>query len=201
MSELGPAATGYPTELERELLLRDGTRLHVRPIREEDAPRLIAFHERLSAHTAYQRFFTVMRRLPVDWARYLTTVDYHLRLALIAESGHPEGPELIAVARYESTNLLGTAEVAFVVMDGWQGKGIGTALLGDLLAAGEARGIRQFRAWVLADNARMLDMLFRFTDVHERRMSSGVVELSFTRRRPSPDAAAAPPDKPSAHHG
>lgn len=198
MSETGALPAGYPRELERELVLRDGARLHVRPIRVEDAPRLMAFHERLSAHTAYQRFFTVMRRLPVDWARFLATVDYHYRLALIAESGYPETPELIAVARYESTNLLGTAEVAFVVMDGWQGRGIGTALLGDLLAAGEARGIRQFRAWVLADNARMLDMLIRFTDVQERRVSSGVVELSFTRRR---EPAGAPREKAAPHQG
>ena len=199
MSELGTPPTGYPRELERELVLRDGARLHLRPIRVEDAPRLMAFHERLSAHTAYQRFFTVMRRLPVDWARFLATVDYHYRLALIAESGYPDAPELVAVARYESTdNRLGIAEVAFVVMDGWQGKGIGTALLGDLLAAGEARGIRQFRAWVLADNARMLDMLTRFTDVRERHVSAGVVELSFTRRREATDAVR---ERPGPHPG
>ncbi len=172
----------YPADLEREIALSDGTRLRLRPIRPDDAPRLVEHYARLSAHSAYQRFFTVMKRLPPDWARFLAEVDYRRRLALVAERGPREAPELIAVARYEPTDRADTAEVAFVVMDGWQGKGIGTALLGDLLAAAEARGIRRFCAWVLADNAKMLDLLHRFTDVQERKLESGVVELIFTRR-------------------
>jgi RimJ/RimL family protein N-acetyltransferase len=191
MSEPGAAASpSYPADLEREIALWDGTPLRLRPIRPDDAPRLVEHYARLSAHSAYQRFFTLMRRLPPDWARFLAEVDYRRRLALVVERGPREAPELIAVARYEPTDRPDTAEVAFVVMDGWQGKGIGTALLGDLLAAAEARGIRRFRAWVLADNPRMLDLLDRFTDVQERKLESGVVELTFTRRRTT-----------AAHHG
>jgi RimJ/RimL family protein N-acetyltransferase len=181
-----PAA--YPAELEREIILWDGTHLRLRPIRPDDAPRLIEHYSRLSAHSAYQRFFTVLRRLPPDWARFLAEVDYRSRLALVVERGPREAPELIAVARYELTARPDTAEVAFVVLDGWQGKGIGTTLLGDLLAAADARGIRRFSAWVLADNARMLDLLNRFTDVQQRTLAAGVVELTFTRR-PSGEAA------------
>jgi RimJ/RimL family protein N-acetyltransferase len=181
MSET-PAVAGYPVELERDVALSDGTRLRLRPIRPDDAPRLVEYYGRLSAHTAYQRFFTVMKRLPPDWARLLADVDYRRRLALVAERGPREAPELIAVARYEPTDREDTAEVAFVVMDGWQGKGLGTILLGDLLGAAAARGIRRFRAWVLADNARMLDMLNRFTRVLDRRVDAGIVELIFERR-------------------
>jgi RimJ/RimL family protein N-acetyltransferase len=172
----------YPGDLEREIALWDGTRLRLRPIRPDDAPRLVEHYARLSAHSAYQRFFAAMRRLPPDWARFLAEVDYRRRFALVVERGPREAPELIAVARYEPTDRPDTAEVAFVVLDGWQGKGIGTALLGDLLAAAEARGVRRFRAWVLADNTRMLDLLDRFTDVKERKTESGVVDLTFTRR-------------------
>jgi len=172
----------YPKELERDIELRDGTRLHVRPIRSSDAPRLIEHYGRLSTHSAYQRFFTVMKRLPPDWARILADVDYRRRLALIAEGGPADEPELIAVARYEPTDSEDTAEVAFAVLDDWQGKGIGVVLLKDLLAAAAARGIRQFRAYVLADNTRMLDLLRRFTDIKESKLESGVVELLFTRR-------------------
>jgi RimJ/RimL family protein N-acetyltransferase len=172
----------YPAELERDIELRDGTRLHLRPIRGSDAPRLIEHYRRLSAHSAYQRFFTVMKRLSPDWARILAEVDYRRRLALIAEGGPADAPELIAVARYEPTEREDTVEVAFVVLDAWQGRGIGVVLLQELLAAAEARGIRQFRAYVLADNARMLDLLHRFTDVKASRLDSGVVELLFTRR-------------------
>lgn len=183
MSEPGAVTPpAYPADLEREIALWDGTRLRLRPIRPDDAPRLVEHYARLSAHSAYQRFFSVMKRLPPDWARFLAEVDYRRRLALVVERGPREAPELIAVARYEPTDRPDTAEVAFVVLDGWQGKGIGTALLGDLLAAAEARGVRRFRAWVLADNTRMLDLLDRFTDVKQRKIESGVVELTFSRR-------------------
>jgi RimJ/RimL family protein N-acetyltransferase len=180
-----PAA--YPRELERTATLRDGTAIRIRPIRPEDAPRLIEFYDRLSRHSAYQRFFTVMKRLPPDWARMLATVDYHRRLALVAEVGEATPPELVAVARYEPAGEPGAAEVAFVVQDAWQNRGVGTILLGDLLRAAGARGIRRFTAYVLADNMRMLDMLSRFTDVQARKVESAVVELAFRAR---PDGGA-----------
>lgn len=179
-------AEGYPRELERDITLKDGTGLHLRPIRPEDAPRLIGFYDHLSRHTAYQRFFTIMKRLPPDWARMLATVDYQRRLAIVAEHGPKEGRELVAVARYEPTDDPETAEVAFVVQDGFQGRGLGGLLLHHLLEAAHARGIRRFRAYVLGDNARMLDLLTRFTDVVEHSLDTGVVSLLFRRRTPAP---------------
>src|SRR5262245_47602972 len=131
MTELLPLS--YPHELEHEVVLPDGARLTIRPIRPEDAPRLMEFHERLSRHTAYQRFFTVMKRLPPDWAHFPANVDYRRRLALVVER---EPGELVAVARYEPTNHDDTAELAFVVQDGWQDRGLGTILLADLLRGG-----------------------------------------------------------------
>jgi RimJ/RimL family protein N-acetyltransferase len=179
---MGAPMAAYPEELEREIVLRDGARLHLRPIRPEDQDRLVAFYDRLSRHTAYQRFFSVMKRLPPDWAHLLANVDYQRRLALLAEHGPPDAPELVGVARYEPTDREDTAEIAFVIQDGWQNRGLGTILLDELLAAAEARGIRRFRAWVLASNARMIDLLMRYTDVRERRTESGVTELLLTRR-------------------
>ncbi|HEY7868168.1 MAG TPA: GNAT family N-acetyltransferase [Methylomirabilota bacterium] len=175
----------YPKELEREIQLRDGARLRLRPIRSDDQERLIAFYDGLSRYTAYQRFFTVMKRLPPDWAHLLANVDYQRRLALIAEHGPAEAPELVGVARYEPTGHADTAEVAFVIQDAWQNRGLGTILLDALLEAAEARGIERFRAWVLAGNARMIDLLARFTDVRERRTDSGVTELVFRRKAPA----------------
>ena len=177
----------YPRELERDITLNDGTELRLRPIRPEDAPRLIEFYDRLSRHTLYQRFFSIMKRLPPDWARLLATVDYRRRLALVVERGPAEAPELLAVARYEPTDDPGTAEVAFVVQDGFQGRGLGVVLLNRLLEAGEARGIRRFRAYVLADNSRMLDLLARFTDIRERRVEGGVADIVFERRPAAPE--------------
>jgi RimJ/RimL family protein N-acetyltransferase len=175
----------YPEDLERDVTLRDGARLRLRPIRPEDQDRLIAFHERLSRYTAYQRFFAAMRRLPPDWARWLANVDYERRLALIAEHGPPGAAELVGVARYEPTDRPDTAEIAFVILDGWQDRGLGTLLLDALLAAAAARGITRFRAHVLATNSRMIDLLVRFTDVQERRTEAGVTTLLLARRAPS----------------
>ena len=175
-------AAPYPKELERDVSLKDGTRVRLRPIRPDDAPRLQALYDRLSRHTAYQRFFTVMKRLPPDWARFLATVDYRRRLALIVEFETVSGFDLIAVGRYEPTDEPDTAEVAFVVQDGWQGKGLGTLLFQEVLRAATARGVRRFRAWVLADNRRMLDLIARFGTVKERKTEQGVTELLFEPR-------------------
>jgi RimJ/RimL family protein N-acetyltransferase len=183
-----PSPAG-PPELDREVVLRDGARVRIRPIRPDDAPRLIDLYGRLSRDTRYQRFFTVMQRLPPDWARFLATVDYRTRFALVVERpaagcGGAGADALVGVARYEPTSEPGVAEVAFVVEDAWQGRGLGTLLLGELLRAAAANGITAFRAWVLADNRRMLDLLTRFTDVVERRLERGVVELRFRRAPP-----------------
>ena len=181
MTEVGhDAPVPYPAELERELVLQDGTRLRLRPIRPDDEQRLVDLYDRLSGHTAYQRFFTAMKRLPPDWVHILANVDYRRRLALVVE--HAPSGELVAVARYEPTDREDTAEIAFVVQDGWQNRGLGTVLLGDLLAAAEARGIRRFRAYVLADNKRMIDLLIRFTDIVEHKTESGVTSFVCARR-------------------
>lgn len=153
----------------------------MRPIRADDAPRLVALYDHLSGDTRYQRFFSVMQRLPPDWARFLANVDYESRLALVVES--PDDHDtLIAVARYEPAGEPGVAEVAFLVQDGWQDRGVGTVLFSELLAAAELNGIRRFRAWVLADNRRMLDLISRFGAVSRREIDHRVFELSFTPR-------------------
>ena len=166
---------------DRAMALRDGTLARMRPIRTDDAARLVALYDHLSRDTRHHRFFSVMQRLPPDWARFLANVDYESRLALVVES--PDDPDtLIAVARYEPAGEPGVAEVAFVVQDGWQDRGVGTVLFGALLAAAELNGIRRFRAWVLADNRRMLDLITRFGQVSQREIDQAVIELTFTAR-------------------
>jgi GNAT superfamily N-acetyltransferase len=172
----------YPAELERELTLRDGSVVRIRPIRPDDAPRLQELHGRLSQQTAYQRFFTVVKRLPPDWARVLATVDYRRRLALVVEACASAEPELIAVGRYDATDEPETVEVAFVVQDNWQNRGLGTILFDAILRAAAARSYRRFRAYVLADNRRMLDLITRFTRVESRTTEQSVTELVFTLR-------------------
>jgi L-amino acid N-acyltransferase YncA len=183
------ADADFLKSFDREITVSSGARVRIRPIRPDDEPRLVELYGRLSRHTAYQRFFSVMRRLPPDWAHFLANVDHATRFALVVERETVSGVELVAVARYEPTAEPGTVEVAFVVLDGWQGQGLGTLLLRDLLRAAEASGHHRFRAWVLADNRRMLDLLARHTDIHRRAVAQGVVELDFTARTPPPREA------------
>jgi len=171
---------GYPIELERKITLRDGSVVSIRPILPDDAARLQELHGRLSRDSAYQRFFAIVKRLPPDWARILATVDYRQRLALIVEAPSGSGPELIAVGRYDAVGEPDTAEVAFVVQDSWQNRGLGTMLFEEILHAAAARSYRRFRAFVLADNRRMLDLITRLTRVESRASEQGVTELVFT---------------------
>jgi acetyltransferase len=169
--------------------LPDGAAVTLRPIHPGDGPALTALYDRLSPQTAYQRFFTVMRRLPPDWAHILSNVDYDRRMAIVAI-----GPEntLIGVARYAHDARLQEAEIAIVVEDRWQGRGLGRHLLTELIGYAQGKGIRRFRAYVLADNRRMLDLLERVTAIRDRRLEAGVVSLALAPRGDSGSAAATP---------
>ncbi|MBI3030334.1 MAG: GNAT family N-acetyltransferase [Candidatus Rokubacteria bacterium] len=156
----------------------------IRPIRPEDESELTALYARLSPETAYQRFFTVMARLPPDWARILANVDYDKRMAIVAVA---PGGQVIAVARYDHDDQAKEAEIALVVQDDWQGKGLGTILMKDLLAYAATKGIRRFRAYVLGDNRRMLDLLARTTQILERYTERGITSLLLA---PLPPAEA-----------
>src|SRR6266540_2059183 len=154
-----PSPAPYPTELVRAVVLKNGAHVRIRPIRPDDEPRLVDLYGRLSRYTVYQRFFTVMRRLPPDWAHFFANVDYRRRLALVAERDTPAGVELVGVGRYEHGEET------------------------DVLRAGVARGIHRFRAFTLADNYRMLRLLSELTDVRERKTEDGVTAVLFEPRR------------------
>jgi len=174
-------ALDVATRFQREVTLRDGTRVRMRPVRPDDEPRLVELYDHLSQDSRYQRFFSVMRRLPPDWAHFLANVDYIRRFALVVEA--PGDPDtLIAVARYESTSQPDSAEVAFAVQDAWQNRGLGTVLFRELLEAARGNGIRRFCAWVLGNNRRMLDLIVRLGKIQQRSFAQGVVELTFTAR-------------------
>ena len=191
----GPVGRARPM---KPVMLTDGTPVTLRHIRPEDESALTALYERLSPESSYQRFFTVMRRLPPDWAHILANVDYDRRMAIVALG--PAG-ELIGVARYVYDERAQEAEIAIVIEDRWQGRGVGTRLLGELVGYAEGRGIRRFRAYVLADNLRMLKLIRRGTRILDRKLDSGVVSLllaPLAHPEPAvdPGGAAVPPTAP-----
>ena len=170
----------WPTD--RLLPRSPASDLRVRPIRPDDEPRLVALFHRLSPRSVYQRFFAPRTWLPAEWYRAFANVDYQRRFALVAEHDTGEGTELVGVARYEPSDVPDTAEIALVVDDAWQGRGLGRELLDRLIDEAEARGIRRFRADVLGENRPMLALLAHETSIESRRMNNGVIEIEFTRR-------------------
>jgi GNAT superfamily N-acetyltransferase len=151
---VGAAPTPYPRHLERDVVSDAGTLYHLRPIRPDDAPRLIAFHRHLGARSVYLRFFSFHSELSAEEAEHFVRVDHVNRLALVAEL---DG-RLIAVGRFESGPGETEAEVAFVVSDEFQHHGIGSVLLDELAGAARARGIVSFRADTLTENRAMLNV-------------------------------------------
>ena len=166
---------GYPAGWEADVAVADGGVVHVRPIRPDDRDRLAEFHLRLSERTVYLRYFAPHPELSDRDLDRLTRVDHRDRVALVDLLGD----DLIAVGRYDRIDGTRDAEVAFVVDDAQQGRGIGSLLLEHLAAAARERGIQRFVAEVLAENSRMVRVFRDAGYTAEYAYDSGVVELSF----------------------
>jgi GNAT superfamily N-acetyltransferase len=159
-----------------QVTLRSGDRVLVRPIRPDDKRTLLNAYERLSPESRYSRFFSAAPKLRAGQVRYLTEVDHHTHEALVAVD--PRSNEGLGVARFvRSPDYPAVAEIAVAVIDDWQGRGLGTALLDGLTARAREEGVERFSAVVLAENRPMLDLLEGLGDVEVTGRDRGVVEL------------------------
>ncbi|MEA3056132.1 MAG: hypothetical protein QOD30_1564 [Actinomycetota bacterium] len=177
---------GYPSHWETDAVLADGGAIHIRPITPDDADRLVDLHGRLSDRTIYYRFFSPRPRLsPRDVQRF-TNVDYVDRVALVGMLDD----HLVGVARYDRVPGTGEAEVAFVVADEHQGRGIATLLLEHLAAAARERGVTAFFAETLPDN-RAMQSVFKQAGWQSRaKFADGIIRVEFAIS-PTPEAIAA----------
>ncbi|WP_189780631.1 bifunctional acetate--CoA ligase family protein/GNAT family N-acetyltransferase [Streptomyces capitiformicae] len=191
----------YPAHWEADVVLRDGGTARIRPITADDAERLVSFYEQVSDESKYYRFFAPYPRLSAKDVHRFTHHDFVDRVGLAATVGG----EFIATVRYDrigadgmpasapahpspTTALAGErsalapsglAEVAFLVQDAHQGRGVASALLEHIAAVARERGIRRFAAEVLPANTKMIKV---FTDAgyqQKRSFEDGVVRLEF----------------------
>ncbi|MFF9394145.1 bifunctional acetate--CoA ligase family protein/GNAT family N-acetyltransferase [Streptomyces griseoluteus] len=173
----------YPAHWEADVVLRDGGTARIRPITADDADRLVSFYEQVSDESKYYRFFAPYPRLSAKDVHRFTHHDFVDRVGLAATVGG----EFIATVRYDRIGADGMAasapadeaEVAFLVQDAHQGRGVASALLEHIAAVARERGIRRFAAEVLPANTKMIKV---FTDAgytQKRSFEDGVVRLEF----------------------
>jgi ribosomal protein S18 acetylase RimI-like enzyme len=171
------AVTGFePTILD----LRDGSKVHVRPIVPEDEPLLHEAVAAMSERTVYFRFFSPLKRMPDALAHRLAVVDYHDRFAVVGTTHRPNGKErIVGVARYDRVAGTNVAETAVAVIDEFQRRGLGSALLTILAKVARDQGIKTFSLIVLPENQQMLGMLRKMGWIHQAKLSGGVYEITF----------------------
>ncbi len=163
-----------PSELRTTMLLDDGTQVLFRPIHPTDEPRMRELFYALSQQTLYYRFMSRSRRVPRKQIRDFTYIDHRNEVAIVGVILEAHGEEIISVGRYYLDQTTNMAEVAFVVRDDWQSRGIGTFVYKHLVRIARGNGISGFTAVVLPDNKPMQAVFNKGTYKMRQRMADGV---------------------------
>jgi acyl-CoA synthetase (NDP forming)/GNAT superfamily N-acetyltransferase len=165
----------YPRHWEADVVASDGAVVRLRPITPSDADGIVEFHSRLSDRTRYLRYFGPYKYIPPRDLKRFTEVDHHNQVAFVGLLGN----EIIAVGRYHRLEDSDHAEVAFVVRDDHQHRGLGSILLEHLAAAALENGVRRFEAEVLVEN-HLMARVFRDAGYQvSRQLTADVLHLEF----------------------
>jgi len=189
--------TLYPEELEDSGVAKDGTRLFFRPIKPTDEPKMRELFYSFSKETVYYRFFSYLKAMPHERLKTFVNVDYDQEMAVVAivRSGGEE--ELVGTAGYTVDQATGMAEYAISVADGWQNRGLGSALLEYLVKVAKIKGVKGFVGYVLDSNTRAYRLLHKMGYKVESKWEDSVYTLSIKfepetkKRKPQPE-----PEKP-----
>jgi len=150
----------YPEELERYDTLNDGSEIFFRPVKPTDESSLSEMLYSLSSTSVERRFFTYTKTFPHKDIQKLTNVDYIKDIAIVGVVPGPSGEEIVAIAQYFLDPNTKVAEVAFIVQDEWQDKGMGSFLLDYITKIAAKRGVTSFYATVLPANKAMLNIFY-----------------------------------------
>jgi len=158
--ELSAEQVVYPEELEGYDTLNDGTQIFFRPVKTTDDAALSEMLYSLSPSSLQRRYMTSTMRFPHRDIQQLTNVDYLQNISIVGTVPGVSGDEIVAIAQYFLDPKTQSAEVAFIVQDEWQQKGMGTLLLQYLTRIATQRGVKQFYAKVLPTNKPMLAVFY-----------------------------------------
>ncbi len=159
-------------------LLRDGRRLEIRALKPDDRAGLAAAVGRASSQSLYRRFFGVKRQFSEQEIAFFVNVDFVSHVALVAVVEEDGRPVIVGGARYVVIEP-GKAEVAFAVVDQYQGQGMGAALMRHLAAIAREAGLRELIAEVLPENIPMLKVLERSGLPFSTTREPGVVHVAL----------------------
>jgi GNAT superfamily N-acetyltransferase len=171
--------------------LRDGRRVEIRALRQEDQAELLAAVGRTSPESLYRRFFHVKRGFTEQEVAYFLNIDFVEHVALVAVVEEASRPVIVGGARYIVLQP-GKAEVAFTVIDQYQGQGIGAALMRHLAGIARGAGLRELIADVLPANDAMLKVFAKSGFPHRTRRESDVVHVALRLDATRPHAPSQP---------
>ncbi len=155
LADVGNKLVVGPPEFKTSYVARDGTQINFRPIHPTDVPATKELFYALSQETMYYRFMSRARVIPHKQIQDFVFINHRADVAIVATMPAPQGEEIIAIGRYYLDDKTNRAEVAFVVRDDWQNRGIGSFLLRHLATIARRNGIGGFTAEVLRDNRPM----------------------------------------------
>jgi acyl-CoA hydrolase/GNAT superfamily N-acetyltransferase len=173
----------YPEELETYRTTKSGLEILLRPVRISDEHLLKDFFYSLSDTSLYKRFISMRKEMPHERLQEFVVIDYTREMVILATLQKAEGvEEVVGIGQYSIDERTNTAEVAFVVRDDYQGKGIGTELLAYLTYLAKRQGLHGFTAEVLEENRPMLHLFEKMGFDIEKRRAEGVYELKMAFR-------------------
>jgi acyl-CoA hydrolase/RimJ/RimL family protein N-acetyltransferase len=158
--ELAWDQVDYPEELEHYSTLRDGTEIFFRPVKPTDEPALSEMLYSLSEKSVKTRYMTGTMSFPHSDVQKLANIDYKKDIAIVGVVPGISNDEIVAITQYFFDPETQSAEVAFLVQDEWQSRGMGTFLLEYISKIAEQRGVKRFIAKVLPNNKAMLSVFY-----------------------------------------
>src|ERR1039457_5668737 len=178
------AIRAYPTRDVARWTMKDCNAVTIRPIRPEDEPALVRFHETLSERTVYLRYFHLMnleQRTQHERLTRICFIDYDREMALVAERRNPETgeSEILGVGRMMKIHGTTEAEVAVLISDKWQGRGLGKELLGRLLIVGADEKLSKLTADILPDNRDVMRICEKLGFALKHSLDDDVVRAEF----------------------